>query len=271
MALLWVSFKGCVNVGIYQHFRAEEHPFIDQVLSWREMIERTYQSKLTDFLDPREQQIIEAIIGPNNDEIIFGFYGGTDDSERKRALIAPFYEELTTESYQLTLLEATFNEKFINIEHRDVMGAFLSLGIDRSKLGDIIVSQGIFQLVVAEEIAPYVIANLTSVKHANIRLEEKSFDDMLAYEQNWIQTDKVVSSLRLDVVIRAMYNVSRQEAVNLIIKKQVKVNFKIVEDVAFNLFAGDLISVRRKGRGKLVHIGGRTRKNNLRITTALLK
>lgn len=271
MALLWLSFKGCVSVGIYQHFRTEEHPFIDQVLSWREMIERTYQHRLTDFLDPREQQIVESIIGSNNEEIRLGFHGGTDDSERKRAVIAPFYEEIPTESYQLTLLEATFNDKFINIEHRDIMGAFLSLGIDRSKLGDIIVSEGIFQLIIAEEIAPYVIANLTTVKHAHVRLIEKPLVLMLPQEKNWVKADKVVSSLRLDAVVRAMYNVSRQEATNLITKKQVKVNFKVVDDIACTLFAGDLISVRRNGRGKLVHVGGRTRKNNLKITTALLK
>src|SRR5690625_6844211 len=84
-------------MGIYQHFRKEEHPFIDQVLSWKEDVERTYRYRLTDFLDPREQQIIESIIGTNNEELQLVSYGGGKYSERKRVIIAPFYEEITND------------------------------------------------------------------------------------------------------------------------------------------------------------------------------
>src|SRR5690625_4714930 len=115
-------------MGIYQHFRKEEHPFIDQVLSWKDVVEKTYQLKVTDFLDPREQQIVEGLIGTVNDDLQIKFHGGGKYSERKRAIIAPFYEELHAGTFQLTLLEASFNEKFISLSHPDVMGAFLSLG-----------------------------------------------------------------------------------------------------------------------------------------------
>ncbi|KPD01215.1 hypothetical protein LR69_00372 [Geobacillus sp. BCO2] len=52
---------------LYQHFRKEEHPFIDQVLEWKEMVSRQYAPKLTDFLDPREQQIVQSIAGGAED------------------------------------------------------------------------------------------------------------------------------------------------------------------------------------------------------------
>jgi len=258
-------------VSIYQHFRTEEHPFIDQVLSWRHKVENTYIQKLTDFLDPREQQIVEAVIGSNNDIISFRFHGGNKSCERKRALIAPFYEEFTTEAFQLSLLEATFNDKFLSIDHRDVMGAFLSLGLERKKLGDIIIGKGVFQLIVAKEIRSYVILNLTMVKKAHVRLKEKPLTAILPRQMNWQQRECVVSSLRLDVVLKAMYKLSRQEAEQMIKKKQVKVNFKIVDDIAYYLQPGDLISTRQKGRGKLIQVGSRTRKNNLKITLAQLK
>ena len=50
-------------MSIYQHFRPEEREFIDQVLNWKEYVENNYAPKLTDFLDPREQQIVKMIIG----------------------------------------------------------------------------------------------------------------------------------------------------------------------------------------------------------------
>ena len=46
-------------MSIYQHFRPEERGFIDQVLNWKDFVENKYAPKLTDFLDPREQQILK--------------------------------------------------------------------------------------------------------------------------------------------------------------------------------------------------------------------
>ena len=56
-----------MNMYIYQHFRPEEREFIDQVLNWKEYVEQTYTPKLTDFLDPREQQILKMIIGEHGE------------------------------------------------------------------------------------------------------------------------------------------------------------------------------------------------------------
>lgn len=258
-------------MGIYQHFREEEHPFIDQVLSWKEDIERTYRYRLTDFLDPREQQIVESIIGTSNDELQIVSYGGSKHSERKRMIIAPFYEEVSDDMFQLRLKQATYHDKFISLEHRDVMGAFLSLGISREKLGDIFVGDGILQIIMAEEIAPYVKVNLTTVKNANISLDQKPLESFIEEEKKWLESDQTISSLRLDVVLKEIYNMSRKDAANLISRKQVKVNFKVVDQGNFELFEGDLLSVRGKGRSKLVKLNGRTRKNRLRVTTAILK
>ncbi|HLS61243.1 MAG TPA: YlmH/Sll1252 family protein [Virgibacillus sp.] len=258
-------------MGIYQHYRKEEHSFIDQVLSWQEYVKTRYQAKLTDFLDPREQQIVESVIGKTNDEIQLRIHSGTEHLERKRLIIAPFYEDVTDTSFRLTLMQATYNEKFISLLHRDVMGAFLSLGITRDKLGDIFVTAGHIQIMMAEEIANYVSMNLTTIKNANISLTEEPITKLLEKEMDWIETDTTVSSLRLDTVLSEIYKMSRKEASAYIKKKQVKVNFKLVVDPKFLLYAGDLISVRGKGRSKFVAMNGETRKNKQRITVARLK
>jgi len=255
---------------IYQHFRKEEHSFIDQVLSWKEQVERSYLQKLTDFLDPRERQIIEMIIGTNNDELKLHTHRNKY-SERKRMIIAPFYEEVEEEAFQLSLLESSYPEKFVTLEHRDVMGSFLSLGVDRKKLGDIIVVDGIIQIVTAKEIASYITANLTSVKKASVNLEEVPLSRMMEVEEDWEESDKTVSSLRLDTVIKELYNISRKDAADFIKKLFVKVNYKVVEDSKFPVQEGDLISVRSKGRSKLVQIHGKTKKDKWRITIAKLK
>lgn len=76
-------------MSVYQHFREHEHPFIDRVLSWIDQVENMYTVYVSDFLDPREQQIIAMLIGSANDAIHYDFFGGVSVAERKRAVIAP--------------------------------------------------------------------------------------------------------------------------------------------------------------------------------------
>ncbi|WP_226037951.1 RNA-binding protein [Aquibacillus saliphilus] len=254
---------------IYQHFRKEEHPFIDQVLSWKESLDRNYQRRISDFLTPREQTIFQSIVG-NNEDYTWGLFGGIE-SERKRAILAPYYEEINQSDYGITLLEATYPTKFITLEHRDVLGAFLSMGIKRKKLGDLIVQEGVIQIIVAEEVATYVKTNLIEVKKAKVSLAETSIDNLLPNNETWESRATTVASLRLDVVIKDIYNISRQNAVDFIQKGLVKVNFRKVENPAFQLEEADLISLRGKGRSRLKEIHGLSKKEKWKITTEKLK
>ncbi|WP_096269959.1 YlmH family RNA-binding protein [Paucisalibacillus globulus] len=256
---------------IYQHFRKEEHSFIDQVLSWIEQVERSFQSKLTDFLDPREQQIVEMLVGTAHNDLQMRLFGGGHHSERKRAIIAPYYEVITDEDFNISVVQANYQEKFITLAHRDVLGAFLSLGVKRKKLGDIFAGDGKIQIILDQDFTSFVIMNLTGIKRATVSFEEKQFADLIEYESIWSQSEKIVSSLRLDTMIKEIYSISRKDAQIVIQKGLVKVNYRIVEDSKFILREGDLISLRGKGRSKLVGITGQTKKEKLKVTIALLQ
>lgn len=250
---------------IYQHFRKEEQPFIDQVLSWQEQVARTYQAKLSDFLNPREVKIFTSLLG-KNEEFKLTFYGGSESAERQRALLAPYYEEHDADDYEIVLMEAAYPDKFVTLSHRDVMGAFLSSGITRKKLGDIVVQDGRIQIVMAVDIAPYVQANLTSVKKATVAFEEQPLDKLMISKEKWIERDTTVSSLRLDVIIKELYQLPRQKAADLIEKGLVKVNFQVIDNTAFQLEEGDFLSVRGKGRGHLKAVHGKSKKDKWKVT-----
>ncbi len=255
---------------IYQHFRPEEQPLIDQVLDWKEQVERMYVPVLTDFLDPREQIVLETIIG-QDESYRLGFEGGYPRAERKRVVLAPFYHEFNPEDYQITVLHGTYPAKFVTLTHRDVLGSMMSLGIHRKKLGDLIVGDGYFQIICDETLAMYVKLNLTQIKKSNISLEEVGWDEIRPPKQEWHMKEGTVSSVRLDVVMKEIYHMSRQQAQELIEKEAVKVNHQVVNQPAYLLQPGDLLSVRKKGRSKLTEIMGTTKKDKLRIKTELLK
>lgn len=255
---------------VYQHFRKEEHPFIDQVLSWKEQVERSFQPKLSDFLTPREQKIFQTIIG-KSDEVKLNFFGGGDNTERRRAILSPFYDEVNEEDFNISLLEASYPDKFITLEHRDALGAFLSLGIKRKKIGDLVVQDGIIQILVDSDIDAFVKMNLTEIKKAGVSFEEKPYSALVPNKEIWEKKLVTVSSLRLDVVMKEIYQLSRQNAASAIQKGFVKVNYQVIENTAFQLEKDDLISLRGKGRSKVDEVHGLSKKDKWKVTIAKLK
>lgn len=255
---------------IYQHFREHEHPFVDQVLSWRTQVEQTYTPYVTDFLDPRERQIVRSIIGETNEEVAFHFFGVREDAERKRCILAPFYETIENEDFQIALVESTYNDTFNELTHRDVLGALMSAGIDRKKFGDIYIVDNVVQIVLTKELSEYIAMQLTQIKRAPVRFNEQTFEHVLENVDEWHESFQTVSSLRLDVLIKEIYNLSRKQAVQYIQANKVKVNFTEITDPALQVFEGDLFSVKGHGRSKLLKVHSTTRKNKLKVTTARL-
>ncbi|MEH7387566.1 RNA-binding protein [Bacillus sp. JJ1521] len=251
-------------MNLYQHFRKEEHAFIDQVLEWKQTVENQYSPKLTDFLDPREQEIVKQVIGTNG-EILVDFFGGKDGFERKRAVLYPAYFETNETDYNLSFFEVKYPVKFVTVDHRKVLGSMMSLGLKRSKFGDILTQDEQIQIVVAKEIADYVRMNLTAVGKATISLSEIAPTDLLEIKEEWAEQTITVSSLRLDVVLSSILNLSRQQAQVLIESGLVKVNWKKIEQSSFECKERDVLSVRGYGRSKLHSIEGKTKREKWRI------
>ncbi len=251
-------------MSIYQHFRPEEHAFIDQVIQWKEAVESTYSPKLTDFLDPREQQIVKSIIGEDT-EVTISFFGGATHLERQRALLFPDYYEPVEDDFQLQFFEVQYPHKFVTIEHPQVLGSLMSLGLKRSKFGDILKSDETIQLLVAKEISDFIKHNLLSIGRAKVTLVEITSNELVHIVDEWREEACTVSSMRLDVVVAEAYNLSRSKSAPLIKTGFVKVNWKQVEWTSFECREGDMISVRGHGRCKVMEIEGKTKREKWRI------
>ncbi|MBS4207696.1 RNA-binding protein [Bacillus sp. FJAT-50079] len=255
--------------GVYQHFRPEEKEFIDQVLDWRQSVEDFYSPKLTDFLDPRQQLIVSSLIGENND-VRCSFFGGSEESERKRAIIYPEYYEPSLEDFQVGLYEIDYPRKFIQLDHRTVLGTIMSLGLKRDKFGDIIVSGDRIQLLLAEEIEDFILTQLTQMGRANVSIQKKA-EKPIESDEKWHESEKTASSLRLDTIVATAYNLSRQKAQTLIQQGLARVNWEKIEQPSYECMAGDVLSVRGFGRSKMIAIHGKTKKDKWRITIGILK
>ncbi|MEK4629633.1 RNA-binding protein [Solibacillus sp. FSL R7-0682] len=256
---------------LIQHFRKDEQPFIEQVMGWQREVEDRYAPKLTDFLDPRQRFIVESIINQSDDLNVFT-EGVFEQPERKRMLIAPSYLQPSEEDFQIAIYTISYPSKFIQLRHPDVLGALLSVGIDRSKFGDIRLSEHTIQFAIATEIADYVRANLISIGKAKVHVEEVNGTmPLIQNEEQWNESSYTVSSMRLDVVLGTVANISRQKSQNLINAGKVKVNWTVREAVAFELQEGDIISARGFGRLKVIMTEGRTKKDKIRLQVGRLE
>lgn len=257
-------------MNIYQHFRPEEREFITKVLQWKDNVENTYSPKLTDFLDPREQIIVKTIVG-SHDSVKADFFGGHHTSERKRAIIYPEYFIPSPVDFQIILYEIEYPHKFVSVEHRQVLGSMMSLGLKRCKYGDILLENERVQFFTASEVSAYVKREFTAIGRTSILLKEQPLQEAIKVAEEWQELQTTVSSLRLDAVLAAVYRLSRQKSQNIIGQGLVKVNWTIIENSSFECGEGDIISARGYGRTKVVAIEGKTKKDKWRIVVGKQK
>ncbi len=255
---------------ILQHFRKDEQPFIEMAFGWMREVEDTYSPKLTGFLDPRQQFIVESLARSSMLEV--GSYGAFTKAERQRILIYPDYYVPETDDYRIAMFNVKYASKFMKLEHKDILGSMMSLGIDRSKFGDIRVGDDEVQFTVADELKDYMVANLASIGKAKVTVEEsKRPEDWIVATDTWTEEMHIVSSLRLDTVIAALATISRQKAASLIHGEKVKVNWAIRDQPSFELQESDMLSVRGSGRFKMMVIEGRTKKDKIRLVIGKLE
>ncbi|PTF26676.1 RNA-binding protein [Staphylococcus cohnii] len=248
---------------IYQHFRKEEHKLIDQLIDKCYRANDQFAPVLTSFLDPRGQYILNVVVGSFQD-LEVTFYGGPY-AERQRAIIAPDYFQPEVEDFEIILFEIDYPQKFVTLQHQHVLGTIMSLGIERDQLGDIVVDNRI-QFTLTKQLESYIILELNKIKGATVKLNALPIKDMIQSVENWHSSETTVTGLRLDVVLKEMIRKSRSISKQLIEKKRVKVNHTIIDSADFQLDKGDLLSIQGYGRAMITDIGGKTKKDKVRIS-----
>jgi RNA-binding protein YlmH len=142
------------------------------------------------------------------------------------------------------------------------MGSLLALGLERETFGDIIMGEPIITFVVAE-LADFVITNLqvsgqaTSIKRATTPV---------AYTSKLEEKTVIVTSARVDNFIASIYNVARSQAQELLTRGYVRVNGVEMTSQTKVLQEGDILSVRTKGKAKILAFTGTSKKDKLIVS-----
>ncbi len=219
-------------------------------------------AQFTHFLDPAQLGI--AIRAARERNVLLRVWGGYPEAERAMAAFFALPED-EPEQFPLATLRLGWNKKFGSPGHRDLLGAVMSLGFDRERIGDIVLCEECAYLFAEPDTAGYISSNLESAGRVSLRPVLAEGTPELPPPKGRTVRD-TVPSLRLDALLAAGFDLSRSQACELIARQVVMVNHELCESVSATLKEGDLISARGFGRFRLQQVGGLTRKGRLGVT-----
>ncbi len=221
----------------------------------------------TDFLDLNQQNIF---LGCRNKLMTqhYRMYGGYEQAERQ--MLAFFPDALSflplENDFPITCLKISMrNEKFSQpLTHRDYLGTLMSLGIDRSVLGDIVLAEKEAFLFCLDRMAGYLKDELKQVRHTQVLCEICS-PEHFSWSPRFERIRQTVSSVRLDALLSAVTGASRTKTAEMIRGGRVYVNARQILSVSYVPKEGDILSVRGTGRFCFLGVKSESRKGRLFI------
>ncbi|RIV28228.1 hypothetical protein D2Q93_03130 [Alicyclobacillaceae bacterium I2511] len=245
--------------------RREELGFIRRVADWTDTVVSGHRWYRTDFLDLREQSLVQAVV--RRDGLAVAWFGGGLGAERQRALLMPDDWKPQATDFEVDVLQVQRLDGGA-LSHGAVLGSLLGTGVDRRKTGDIQLSDSVALVAVCKELTDFLWTQWRQIgRHGcSVSLCTSVVFAPQAYE--WKQVN--VASFRLDAVLAQVCHYSREQAQTLIKQGKVKLNF--VEWVKPDELVQmkDIISVRGFGRIFVREVVGTSRKGREWINVGIL-
>ena len=222
----------------------------------------------TGFLTPAERYAVEHDPALRAARLLF--HGGYPEAERSIAFFLPDWMEpdaLELSEYICALrLTAFFGEP----GHRDYMGAILGMGVGREWVGDILVD-GPEAIALCQ---PSVLRHLLSIEKVGrygVKAGQIALADIPVRERKAEERRFTVMSPRLDAAAAGLFHLSRSETARQIALGVLCLNYAPCLKPDAQVTEGDVLSLRGAGKGRIVEIGGSSRKGRLFITAELYK
>jgi RNA-binding protein YlmH len=167
----------------------------------------------TDFLNLNEQNILYSISKELSTSRVEAF-GGYESAERQMiAFIPDAFCCDGKDIYPISVVKVVpLNRKFADsLTHRDFLGAIINLGIERSKVGDILVKNNEGYLFCNDKLTDFLTEQLTRIKHTSVKTTAASLKDY-QYEPQFKILKGTVSTNRIDSILTICCGTSRSQA-----------------------------------------------------------
>ncbi len=238
----------------------------------------------TPFLTPGQQRTILELLRSNGHFVRARAHGGFFGAERACILLFPDYavelgdSSLTGLAAVRELLALCGEEDpvtalyirgsgFCSLTHRDYLGSLLSLGIEREVLGDLELPDAhSAYLFCRSTIAPYITENLERVGGDKVTVCTAVTDESFSSFRRTQPVSDTVASARLDCVVAALANLSREQAQQAIRDGRVELDYRQEERVDQSVSTPATVSVRGVGKFRVLSLSTPTKKGRLRLS-----
>ena len=207
----------------------------------------------TEFLTIYQRDLIQKELNKNKIKN-YMFFGGYDDAESKILVIYPekFGEEIAKDNLKNILkairiilpkeLEGKYN-------HRDYLGCAMKTGLNRNRIGDIIVYSNKAYIMVLEENAEYIKDFLKDLIRFNkSKVEIIDYSDIEIKEPEFDEIQITVSSMRIDNIVSEIIKFSRSKTEELLKNEKVFVNSRVETKASKLIKENDVLAIRGKGK-----------------------
>ena len=217
----------------------------------------------TPFLSSAQQECAQRLIAAAGSPRHL-WSGGFPDAERKVCAFLPDWQEEDGWEPPYAALRCRW-QSGDKLTHRDFLGSILGQGLDREKVGDILVGDGVCDVLVFRELVPYLLQNLTGAGRARLRVEEIPLEGVEPPEKQVKVVRDTVNSLRLDAVMSSGFSLARSKAAGLISTGRVELNHRPCIKADRTVGEGDVMTCRGLGKCILKEVSGLSKKGRIMI------
>lgn len=217
------------------------------------------------FLNEAEIYTAENFL--HNSDIEYCFWGGYENAQRK--LFCALSGAFNSGEVPVSAVELTYR-KADSLSHRDFLGTLMSFGIERSAVGDILISPGRAVVFLKSDIKDYICSQITKVGGAGVKIKDSDLSNLPPVSE-LSEKNITVPSLRIDAVIAALIGYSREKTQRLVSRGDVLVNYSQCLNTSKKLSKDDVVTVRKHGKFIINNVIGETKKGRLKLSVQLFR
>ena len=247
------------------------------------------EAAVSPYLTPREAKYARVHLSSRVSAGTAVLWGGYPEAERVRVVILPDYTEGLVDPTALgsdpaaALTDAGLDDLaetirgavcpvlvkgsgFRELSHRDYLGSVLGLGLERDAIGDILMPDAHSAILLTDaRVGDFLTTQMEKVATDTVRVSRLPEGTALTGTRRLQPITDTVASERLDCVVAALCNLSREKAQMAVKSGLVELDYEVVEDCSATVDAPAVISVRGFGKFAVHAFDGTTRKGRVRL------
>ena len=224
----------------------------------------------TEFLNMHEKNIIQKELNRLKEKNYI-FFGGYEDASSEVLVMYPqkFSIEIVKDNMKniIKAINIKLPKELIGkYEHRNYLSAVMNQGLERNRIGDIVVHSDEAFIIVLKENSEYLkesLKNLTRFKKSKIEIID--YTNIKIKKQEYEELRIKVSSNRVDSVVSEIVKTSRKKSEDYIDNKKVLINYEEETKYTRKIKEKDIIVIRGKGKYIVDNIGETDKKGRILI------